>query len=151
MYELVTEKWGFWIKSEGVFIAGIVSDDFEPEGVAFLTPEDFGLQVAVMNRAKGYEIPAHFHHPVPRALTGTKEVLIIKRGTLRADLYSKDSNYLCSVNLNPGDVIILNAGGHGFQASDDCTFIEVKQGPYVEGQDKETFPGIGDLNVRWAE
>jgi hypothetical protein len=68
---------------------------------------------------------------------GTQEVLIIRQGALRADLFSEDRQYLASVDLGPGDAIVLNSGGHGFFASEDCLFIEVKQGPYVEGKDKE--------------
>jgi hypothetical protein len=92
-----------------------------------------------MERTRGYSIPSHEHLPVPRATVGTQEVLLIRQGTLRADLYSPDRDYLASIELNAGDAIILNSGGHGFYASEDCLFIEVKQGPYVEGKDKVIF------------
>jgi hypothetical protein len=104
-----------------------------------VTPDEFGLQVAVMERPKGYSIPAHEHLPVPRATVGTQEVLLIRQGTLRADLFSSERDYLASVQLSAGDAIILNSGGHGFFASEDCLFLEVKQGPYVEGKDKVIF------------
>jgi hypothetical protein len=33
----------------------------------------------------------------------------------------------------------MNVGGHGFEILEDCLFIEVKQGPFVEGEDKIRF------------
>ena len=119
-------------------MAGVIRSEFKPNDLEFVTPNDFGLQVAVMNRPAGYEIPSHEHIPVDRALVGTQEVLLIRAGQLRADLYDKRA-YVGSIRLGPGDTIILNSGGHGFVASEDCLFVEVKQGPYVEGRDKEIF------------
>jgi hypothetical protein len=148
----VETPWGFWVEAGSSLIAGVVRASFQPQGVGFVTPNDFGLQVAVMNRPKGYEIAAHDHYPVPRALVGTQEVLLIRRGELRADLYS-DRSYVGSVNLNAGDLIILNSGGHGFVASEDCLFVEVKQGPYVEGRDKEVFSSVIEdgIDVRFLD
>lgn len=146
--EIMNTNWGFWVLFDGFEIAGIVRSNYEPDGANFVTPDSFGLQVAIMNRPAGYIIPSHFHLPVPRALVGTQEVLFIQRGSLRADLFSPECVYLCSVNLKEGDVIILNSGGHGFEASQDCLFFEVKQGPYVEGKDKEIFAGIVDVSTK---
>ena len=130
--------WGFWIESPSGVLAGVIRANFVPKSVEFVTPNDFGLQVAVMNRPAAYEIPSHDHLPVDRALVGTQEVLLIRSGELRADLYD-NRIYMGSVRLGAGDAIILNSGGHGFVASEDCLFVEVKQGPYVEGRDKEIF------------
>ena len=135
----ITETpWGFWIESSSGVLAGVIRANFKPANFEFVTPDDFGLQVAVMNRPSGYEILSHDHLPVDRALVGTQEVLLIRSGELRADLYD-NRTYMGSVRLGAGDTIILNSGGHGFVASEDCLFMEVKQGPYVEGRDKEIF------------
>jgi hypothetical protein len=133
-------SWGFWVLSEGNVIAGVVSPSFVPKGPCFVTPPEFGLQVAVMERPAFHRIPSHFHLPVPRSLVGTQEVILVRQGKLRSDLFDDDSKYLGSVILGPGELLILNSGGHGFEATEDCLFIEVKQGPYVEGKDKEIFP-----------
>jgi hypothetical protein len=136
----VQTPWGFWIRFQENIIAGVIRANFRSGGPSFVTPDEFGLQVAVMERPKGYSIPSHEHLAVPRATVGTQEVLLIRQGTMRADLFSQGREYLVSVELGPGDAIILNSGGHGFYASEDCLFIEVKQGPFVEGKDKEIFP-----------
>jgi hypothetical protein len=137
--ERISTDWGFWVNCDSVTLAGVIRAGYRPGGPSFVTPDDFGLQVAVMERPKGYSIPSHEHLPVPRATVGTQEVLLIRQGTLRADLFDLDRHYVASVELQAGDAIILNTGGHGFFASEDCLFIEVKQGPYVEGKDKEIF------------
>jgi len=137
--EKISTNWGFWVTSDLLVLAGVIRANYRPGGPGFVTPEDFGLQVAVMERPSGYSIPSHEHLPVPRSTTGTQEVLLIRQGTLRADLFDLKRNYVASVELGPGDAIILHTGGHGFFASEDCLFIEVKQGPYVEGKDKDLF------------
>jgi hypothetical protein len=137
--EKVVTSWGFWVTNDSVALAGVIRADYRPGGPSFVTPDNFGLQVAVMERPQGYAIPSHEHLPVPRATVGTQEVLLIRQGTLRADLFDIHRQYVASVELQAGDAIILNTGGHGFFASEDCLFIEVKQGPYVEGKDKEIF------------
>ena len=41
--------------------------------------------------------------------------------------------------VNKGQVIALFNGGHGFKSLSNSKFLEVKQGPYIEEQDKERF------------
>lgn len=142
MYAEKTEMpWGFWIRTDSQILAGVVRASFIPNGAEFVSPVSQSLQVAIMRRETAYEIPAHEHLPVGRALEGTQEVLVIRSGILRADLYEAKA-YVGSVQVGAGDVLILVGGGHGFVASEDCTFIEVKQGPYVESRDKEVFPSV---------
>jgi mannose-6-phosphate isomerase-like protein (cupin superfamily) len=92
-----------------------------------------------MRHPKGKEIVPHVHNPVDRHITDTQEALIIRKGSLRVDFYTQEKEYLESRTLNEGDVILLIAGGHGFQAMADLEMIEVKQGPYVGEVDKVRF------------
>ena len=39
------------------------------------------------------------------------------------------------------NIILLLSGGHGFKVIKDCKFLEIKQGPYKIGRDKERFSG----------
>ena len=39
-------------------------------------------------------------------------------------------------NLVEGDLILLKSGIHGFEITEDCKFIEIKQGPFKETADK---------------
>jgi hypothetical protein len=123
----------------------IVSNSFETTAINFLTPDSFGMQVAYMNRPKGEVIQAHIHEPVKRTLTGTQEVLYIRKGKIRVDFYEQDQTYVSSYVLQAGDLMLLNVGGHGFEIIEDVEMIEIKQGPYVEGKDKTRF--IPDPNI----
>jgi len=76
---------------------------------------------------------------VERKVTLTQEVLFIKSGVVRVDFYDDNRNYLESRVLEQGDVILLAAGGHGFEMLEQAEIIEVKQGPYCGDQDKVRF------------
>jgi hypothetical protein len=120
-------------------LAMIVRTRNVTDKVRFVTPNDFQQQVAVMNRPRFERIPGHTHLPVPRSLQGTQEVLIIQSGSMIVDVYDDEHNLVASEVASAGDVVILISGGHGFTMLADCRFIEVKQGPYVPGRDKEVF------------
>ncbi|GEO06869.1 hypothetical protein AAE02nite_45330 [Adhaeribacter aerolatus] len=122
-------------------IALIIHNSYNKSGVNFLTPSCFSQQLAFIKHSEGHLIEAHTHSPVSREVFFTQEVLVIKKGKLKVDLYDIDQNYLESHILEPGDVILLAAGGHGFEVLEDLEMIEVKQGPYV-GDDKIRFKGI---------
>jgi len=122
-------------------IALIINNSYNKPGVNFLTPSDFSQQLAFIKHPAGHIIEAHTHNLVSREVFYTQEVLIIKKGKLKVDLYNDDKNYLESHILETGDVILLATGGHGFEVLEELEMIEVKQGPYV-GDDKIRFKGI---------
>jgi mannose-6-phosphate isomerase-like protein (cupin superfamily) len=127
------------IKHQEDLLAIIVRNDFAGNGVHFFTPDEFSQQLAYMRHPQGKLIEPHMHNIVPRNITYTQEVLIIKRGRLRVDFYDRNKAYLQSRILNAGDIILLAAGGHGFEVLDDLEMIEVKQGPYTGDGDKTRF------------
>jgi mannose-6-phosphate isomerase-like protein (cupin superfamily) len=128
------------IKHNEELLAIIVHNDFASNGIRFFTPDEFSQQLAFMRHPKGKLIEPHMHNIVPRSITYTQEVLIIRRGRLRVDFYDCDQSYLQSRILTAGDIILLAAGGHGFEILDDLEMIEVKQGPYTGEGDKTRFP-----------
>ncbi|MEK7226592.1 MAG: hypothetical protein AAB221_13045, partial [Bacteroidota bacterium] len=127
------------IKNNESILAYIIRRNFRKEGIHFFTPDDFSQQLAYMNRPKGYAIDPHIHNVVPRQVHLTQEVLLVKKGRVRIDFYDDQKNYLESRVLITGDVILLAAGGHGFEMLEETEMIEVKQGPYTGDQDKVRF------------
>lgn len=69
----------------------------------------------------------------------TQETLFVRTGRCRVDLYSQNQVPLASRDLAAGDVILLSTGGHGFVMLEDCSMIEVKQGPYSGDRDRTRF------------
>ena len=123
-------------------LAIIVRASFSADGIEFLTPDAYSLQLGFMTRPKGYSIEPHLHLPVERKAIYTQEVLFIRRGSVRVDFYTQEKEYLFSRVLNQGDLILLICGGHGFHAIDEVDIVEVKQGPYLADGDKERFEGV---------
>ena len=60
---------------------------------------------------------------------------------MRVDFYSRHKKFLKSTILKKNNIILLLSGGHGFKVIKDCKFLEIKQGPYKIGRDKERFSG----------
>ncbi|WP_236147188.1 hypothetical protein [Scytonema millei] len=129
----------------------IVSHKFQAPGIHFFTPGDFSQQLAYMRHPTGKIIPPHVHNPVKREVQYTQEVLLIKKGRLRVDFYNESQQYLESYILETGDVILLIAGGHGFEVLEEIEMFEVKQGPYVGDLDKTRFVGIQAEQAQLAD
>lgn len=122
---------------DGRIGAIIVRNEFRPDGIQFVTPADFSQQLGFMRRPTGYQIQPHIHKHVERETTLTQEVLYVRLGRVRVDFYGDDETYRESREIRTGDVILLSAGGHGFEMLEDSELIEVKQGPYLD--DKQRF------------
>ena len=136
------------INHQGQILAIIIPHSFKQEGIKFFTPDSFSQQVGYMNRPKGYEIAPHTHNPVPRTIEWTQEVLYIKTGLVRMDLYTNEQEYLESLLLHKGDVVLLAHGGHGFYMIEPSEIIEVKQGPYVSEKDKNRFLASTHITIK---
>lgn len=130
-----------FVNDQEVTIAIIVRKDYRKEGIEFVTPSNYPLQLGHMTRPEGYRIAPHTHNPVRRETIGTQETLFIKSGRIRVDLYTRDQEYLESRDLARGDLILLAGGGHGITVLETATIVEVKNGPFVEGNDKGRFDG----------
>lgn len=139
------------IKKKDELLAMIIKNDYQCEGVNFITPGDYSQQMAYMHHPAGKKIDAHVHNVVHRDVVMTQEVLFIKKGKLRADFYDVYKDYLESRILEAGDIILLVSGGHGFTALEELEMIEVKQGPYAGDQDKVRFVGIDDADAKIEE
>jgi mannose-6-phosphate isomerase-like protein (cupin superfamily) len=128
------------IEIDGDLFAIVVRASFAAPGVRFFTPGSFSQQLAHMSHPAGRIIEPHLHNPVRREVHLTNEVLVLRRGRLRVDFYTRSKEYRESRVLEAGDVILLIKGGHGFEVIEDVEMIEVKQGPYAGDEDKTRFP-----------
>ncbi|MCA9034580.1 MAG: hypothetical protein KDA91_05590 [Planctomycetaceae bacterium] len=132
-------------------IGVIIRADYRAEGIEFFTPDVFSQQLAYMNRPEGYVIAPHVHNPVKRDVVWTQEVLFIKSGKVRVDFFTDGRHYLESRIVSTGDVILLAAGGHGFEMLEPTEMIEVKQGPYCGDQDKTRFEPVNSEQLKLVE
>jgi len=132
------------ITHNNIILAIIIKKDYSKAGVEFFTPNDFSQQLAYMKHPAGKKIEAHTHNTVAREVNYTKEVLVMRKGKLRVDLYDDDRNYIESHVVEEGDVILLAYGGHGFECLEEVEMVEIKQGPYLGEQDKVRFTKEGE-------
>jgi len=120
-------------------MAIIIRSNYSGEGIHFFTPDDYSQQLAYMHHCSGYHIMPHYHNLVPRTVHYTQEVLVIRKGKVRVNFYNTEQESIASTIISAGDVILLCAGGHGFDILEETEMIEIKQGPYVGESDKTRF------------
>lgn len=128
------------ISHDGILLALVISHSYRADGLSFFTTTDMPLQLGYMNHPQGHKIIPHVHNVVERQLSQTQEVLIIRSGRTRLDLYDRNKNFVCSRELSAGDIILLANGGHGLEMIEPTEIVEVKNGPYDEKKDKTRFP-----------
>jgi hypothetical protein len=129
-------------------LAIIIDADFKQNGIAFFTENHYSQQLGYMNRPEGYTIAPHLHNLHKREVLQTQETLFIRSGKARVDFYDNEHTYLESRILSKGDILLLISGGHGFKMLEPTEIIEVKQGPYMETEDKVRFPEVEESKVK---
>lgn len=125
----------------GIVLCHIIRASYQPPATEFFTPNSYSQQMGIIKYPQGGKIKPHFHNKVMREVFYTQEVLVIRRGKVKVNLFSADSyEYVTSLELAVGDTILLATGGHGFEMLEDCEMLEIKQGPYNGfEQDKTQF------------
>ena len=127
------------ILAEDQPLATIIRGGWAPSETKFLTPSDLNQQVGFVVYPGGGEIDPHTHRPIERRITGTAEVLVVRKGRCEVDLFDDDRCLVATRELREGDILILIGGGHGFRMIEDTVLLEVKQGPYLGLDEKERF------------
>jgi len=117
-------------KDNTVPICHIIRAAYTPEATEFFTPGSYSQQLGIIKYAKGGYIKPHFHNKVVREVHFTQEVLVIRKGKVKVNLFDHELKPIGEVVLGKGDVILLASGGHGFEMLEDAEMLEVKQGPY---------------------
>jgi hypothetical protein len=135
------------IVHNGEIIAIIIGNDFKQDGLAFFTENHYSQQLGYMNRPEGYAIAPHLHNLHKREVFQTQETLFIRSGKVRVDFYEDEHTYLESRILSKGDILLLVSGGHGFKMLEPTEIIEVKQGPYMEKEDKVRFQEVEESKI----
>jgi hypothetical protein len=110
----------------------IPSQDAWAGGLNFFSKDSEFVQVGTWGYESGKELLAHSHNKVERQVFWTQEVLYIRKGKIKADIYNLENEKVGEFVGNSGDVLILLIGGHGYQILEDETqVLEVKNGPYL--------------------
>ena len=101
-------------------------------GLNFFSQDSEFVQVGTWDYPSGKELLAHTHNKVERQVFWTQEVLYVKRGTIRADIYNTANEKVTELVAKEGDLLLLLLGGHGYHILEEGTqVLEVKNGPYL--------------------
>lgn len=120
-------------------IAMIIRAEYDEPGIQFFTPPNFSQQLAFMKHPQGHKIAPHIHNMITRQVLYTQEVLFIRKGKVRVNLYDSSRTPIGHRILETGDLILLCGGGHSFEMIEETSMIEVKQGPFAGDGDKTRF------------
>lgn len=116
-----------------------IADQVKEDEIKFFTSKDISQQVGIMRRKRGHVIPPHIHGSANRIIHNVPETLLIQSGRVLVNFYTTTQQFVTGRILDPGDVVILLRGGHGFTILEDCQIYEVRQGPYLNSDDKIPF------------
>jgi len=84
------------VKIDGVVAAIIVRSGFHPDGIQFVTPDDYSQQLGYMRRPAGYVIQPHVHLHVDRKASFTRWTFIVKMSrTLILVRFSLVTSFCC--------------------------------------------------------
>lgn len=124
------------IDKETILAIIVRSKDWQ-DGLNFVTSESDYVQAGFWNYKKGQKLSAHIHLDSPRQAEKTQEIIFVKQGRLRADIYTLEEKFFQSVELHSGDTAVFLNGGHGYEILENNTMVlEVKNGPYT-GPEKD--------------
>jgi hypothetical protein len=102
------------------------------EGLSFFSDDDDYIQVGTWGYDSPKELLAHTHNEVHRDVAWTQEVIFVKKGSIKAEIYDLSNKKIKDIICNVGDIIVLLIGAHGYHIlEDDTQVLEVKNGPYV--------------------
>jgi hypothetical protein len=103
------------------------------------TGQDNLHQIGFIVYPAGGEVQAHTHRPIQRNIVGTGEVILVRSGRCHVDIFTDERELVTTRELAAGDVVSMVSGGHGFRMIEPTVLLEVKQGPYIEADEKDRF------------
>lgn len=125
------------IEYNGKRLGFIIRNVSSIEGREFPSKDEDFMQVGVLGMKQGEWVMPHVHKIYERVVNKTQKAVYVVVGQLKVHFYV-DKKEVKQVLVNSGDVVVLLGGGFGFECSEDCKFLEFKQGPYIDVEhDKE--------------
>jgi hypothetical protein len=120
------------IIKDGVILARhIVPGDFR-QGLAFYSHDEEFLQVGTWRYNCGQQLRAHSHNIVPREVNRTNEVVVVLQGAMAARIFDEQREFVETVTVREGELLLLMNGGHDYTILEDNTrILEIKNGPFL--------------------
>lgn len=111
----------------------------EMEGIKFLTPTNYPLQIGLMEYKEGKEVPPHIHRDLKYNVNTTQEFLYIEKGSADIVIFNKKWEEIEKLTLKKSDFILFVSGGHSVKINKKTRILEIKQGPYPGDKQAKIF------------
>lgn len=119
------------IKDKGRVIAIYYPRSLRPNGIQFLTPQTYPLQIGLHEYPKtGKHVPAHYHPHLKYNVKNTQEFLYLEKGRVDVVVYNLKWVKKAKLKMSAGDSVLFVDCGHEVIFKKGSRMIEVKQGPY---------------------
>jgi len=124
------------ISVSGEEVAEILRSTNESNSSIFYSDPKSDLQIGILSHTSGFIEETHFHPIQPRNPTESQQFIIVIRGEISIDFFSRQGVFSNSVNLMKYDAILIKRGVHRLRALSDSKCITIKQGPFL-GKSKD--------------
>lgn len=118
------------VSKDNILLALIFKKKIRANGVKFLTPDTFPIQVGLIEHPKSKKVKPHIHRDLKYNVNSTQEFLYIERVRVEITIYDNAWKVVRRAVLKSGDFILFTAGGHSLNTLKKTRIIEIKQGPY---------------------
>ena len=121
-------------------IALFFPKDIQVNGIRFLSPPSYPLQIGLLEHPLGRLVPPHIHRDLHYNVNTTQEFIYVEKGeNIEITVYTKEWVEIKKLNLSAGDSILFVGGGHSLNIPKGCRIFEVKQGPYPGDKEAKIF------------
>lgn len=124
------DKYTREISHKGKTLAIVFSKNLPTDGVQFLTPTHYPLQIGLMEYKNGKNVPLHIHRNMKYNVNTTQEFLYVIKGSADVTIATHRWEIVEKFKLGTGDFVLFVGGAHGVDIKKGSRLIEVKQGPY---------------------
>lgn len=116
---------------DGRVLAMLFKHGLEAQGVRFLTPENFPLQLGILDHPQGKNVPMHLHEELKATVKAVHEVLYVEKGRAHIELADESWEPIGKTTIEAGDMFLICGAAHAVNIEKGSRIIEVKHGPYT--------------------
>jgi hypothetical protein len=126
------------IRDKKILYAFIIKKDFSKQGLTFLTPDSYALQLGFWHLDDGTHLKSHICIQSKKIIERTQELIHVLAGRVKVSIYKKNGELVESFTAEEGDTVFHANGGHGYKILENGTkVIEIKNGPFTRAENKQ--------------
>lgn len=119
------------VEHNGVKYAEVIWAGASVEDTRFFSSPESSFQFGLLAHPAGYREEPHYHKAATRVVEDLQQMFVMQRGVVEVDLFSDSGLLLQTLELRPGDAIVLVHGAHAIRVVEDFQALSVKQGPFL--------------------